>query len=628
MIRNVFDLIDIKKVSVLLEGFDKTTGFLTAILDLDGNILCQSGWRDICTKFHRIHPETAKRCAESDTVLSRQMEAGEKYHFYKCLNGLVDVAVPIMVKGEHIANLFSGQFFFEEPERQFFVNQAKTFNFPDKAYLESLDKVPVVSKEKVKIAMDFLLDMTQLISEMAHQKSEQLELNDALKKSEERWQFAIEGNGDGLWDWNCKTNEVFYSKQWKKMLGFEDYEIGSSLDEWDKRVHPDDKALANDAIQHHIDGITDVYQNEHRLLCKDGTYKWILDKGKIVSRTEDGEPVRFIGTLTDISNRKKVQLKLIESETRFRTLIQQSPFVIEMYDAQGLQISVNKAYEDLWGFPAETTVNQFNVLKSKEVVETGLINYINKAYAGESVDVPEYQFDSTGETEAKGKGRLRWLSTRVYPLKDDNDKVTNVVIVHQDITDRKKAELELVKSEEKFRSFVQKAPIPMCHVDNTTGILQYVNAQFVDTFGYSITDMPSVNDWFQLVYPDLVYRTWVVDNWEKAVTDSIANQTGIKPDNYAITCKNGEIKQILVSGIILGNDLLATFVDLTFQKNIESELNKHKENLEKMVSERTAELKEKNTDLERMNKVFIGRELKMVELKEQIKALENSAKSK
>ena len=105
----LLDLLDFDKVDNLLEGFNKSTGFVTAILDLEGNVLSKSGWRQICTDFHRVNKETSNRCAISDTVLANKMAEGEKYHFYECLNGLVDVAVPIIIDGEHIANLFSGQ---------------------------------------------------------------------------------------------------------------------------------------------------------------------------------------------------------------------------------------------------------------------------------------------------------------------------------------------------------------------------------------------------------------------------------------------------------------------------------------------------------------------------------------
>ena len=117
---NVFELLDFEEVNKLLEGFNKSTGFVTAILDLNGNILSKSGWRLICTDFHRVNHDTAKNCMISDTVLANRLKGEEEYHFYKCYNGLIDVAVPIIIKGEHVANLFSGQFFFEEPDFEFF----------------------------------------------------------------------------------------------------------------------------------------------------------------------------------------------------------------------------------------------------------------------------------------------------------------------------------------------------------------------------------------------------------------------------------------------------------------------------------------------------------------------------
>jgi PAS domain S-box-containing protein len=191
MKNNISDLIDFAKVDTLLEGFNQSTGFVTAILDLEGNVLSKSGWRQICTDFHRVNPETARRCRISDTALANKMSEGEKYHFYRCLNGLVDVAVPIVIKGEHLANLFSGQFFFETPDRAFFLKQAATYGFDERKYIEALMKVPVLSKEKVEKAMDFLQNMTLLISETTYQKLEQAELNKALRASEGKYRVLF-----------------------------------------------------------------------------------------------------------------------------------------------------------------------------------------------------------------------------------------------------------------------------------------------------------------------------------------------------------------------------------------------------------------------------------------------------
>jgi diguanylate cyclase (GGDEF)-like protein/PAS domain S-box-containing protein len=145
----------------------------------------------------------------------------------------------------------------------------------------------------------------------------------ALRASEQRWQFALEGARDGVWDWNLVTDEVYFSPQWKTMLGYAEHEIADKLEEWDKRVHPNDKAGAYADIQRHLKGETPYYQNEHRLRCKDGSYKWILDRGMIVDRDADGKPARMIGTHTDITARKQTEetireLSLVDELTGLR----------------------------------------------------------------------------------------------------------------------------------------------------------------------------------------------------------------------------------------------------------------------------------------------------------------------
>ncbi len=128
--------------------------------------------------------------------------------------------------------------------------------------------------------------------------------SEALKQSEFRWKFALEGTGDGLWDWDVPKKQVFFSKTWKEMLGYAEEDIGNGLDEWEKRVHPEDKPHVIDVLQAHLAGHTPIYISEHRLLCKTGGYKWILDRGLTVSRDDRGNPLRLIGLHTDISERK------------------------------------------------------------------------------------------------------------------------------------------------------------------------------------------------------------------------------------------------------------------------------------------------------------------------------------
>eukprot|EP00897_Mesotaenium_endlicherianum_P004432 jgi/Mesen1/4016/ME000211S03197 len=134
-----------------------------------------------------------------------------------------------------------------------------------------------------------------------HDICEKLEAEARLKESEERWLYALSGSDDGVWDWSVPDNGMFFSDRWKSMLGYEGGDIGSTLDDWIRLLHPDDREKTFEDLEEHLEGKTKQYVNEQRLLCKDGEYRWFLHRGKLISVTEEGHPLRFVGTHTDIS---------------------------------------------------------------------------------------------------------------------------------------------------------------------------------------------------------------------------------------------------------------------------------------------------------------------------------------
>ncbi|MFV1922079.1 MAG: EAL domain-containing protein [Methylotenera sp.] len=130
-------------------------------------------------------------------------------------------------------------------------------------------------------------------------------VNKRLKFSDDRWRFALEGSGDGIWDWDIETNYVVYSKFWKHMLGYDEDEIGSTLDEWQSRIHPEDYTNVIERLNASLKGERRNYSLECRLQCKDGSWKWVLARGMVVNRNEHGDPLRMVGTNTDISQLKQ-----------------------------------------------------------------------------------------------------------------------------------------------------------------------------------------------------------------------------------------------------------------------------------------------------------------------------------
>ena len=136
-------------------------------------------------------------------------------------------------------------------------------------------------------------------------------LTSDLRHSEERWKFAVEGAGDGVWDWNVVTGQGVFSDRWKEQLGYAAREIGTRVEEWSSRIHPEDLARVMAAAHAHLDDSRVPYCCEYRLRCKDGSWKWILDRGLVVSRDAEGKPLRMIGTHKDISDRKQIEAELL-----------------------------------------------------------------------------------------------------------------------------------------------------------------------------------------------------------------------------------------------------------------------------------------------------------------------------
>lgn len=139
-------------------------------------------------------------------------------------------------------------------------------------------------------------------------------LQAALDLAEQRWQLALEGSNDAVWDWNLQTGDVYHDAQWARMLGYRPEEVAPGLDGWRTLVHPDDLPACEEAIQEHLGQRTAYYFQEYRMRSVDGGWKWILDRGKVVTRAADGRALRMVGTHSDITSRKQLEQRLRQVE--------------------------------------------------------------------------------------------------------------------------------------------------------------------------------------------------------------------------------------------------------------------------------------------------------------------------
>ncbi len=190
--------------------------------------------------------------------------------------------------------------------------------------------------------------------------SERQKTEQALREAEYRWHFALEGSGDGVWDWDLQINSLFYSRQWKSMLGYAEHEISNQYNEWSSRIHPADREHCSMDIGRHLRGESELYANEHRLQHKDGHYIWVLDRGKVVESADDGKPLRMIGTQTDITKLKVMEQTLREAVDREKELNDlKSKFIsVASHEFRTPLATIMVATESLLAYHTKMTIPQ------------------------------------------------------------------------------------------------------------------------------------------------------------------------------------------------------------------------------------------------------------------------------
>ncbi len=185
------DLINITQLQELMDLMYSVSPFATAILDNNSHILTQNGWMDICTKFHRVHPDTNRKCEVSDSYILSHINDAHPSLLYKCENGLVDVATPFFIDGKHLGSIFIGQFFLEPPDIELFRNQAKIYGFPEEEYLHAMRQVPILSRDELDRNLAFMRKLTEILGEMGLTRLQIQEAESLLKEAHESLEAKV-----------------------------------------------------------------------------------------------------------------------------------------------------------------------------------------------------------------------------------------------------------------------------------------------------------------------------------------------------------------------------------------------------------------------------------------------------
>lgn len=252
----------------------------------------------------------------------------------------------------------------------------------------------------------------------------------------------LEALGDGLWDWNLLTGEIIFSPAYQGLLGYRNGEFGHHLDEWIKRVHPDDAKHAMQVTRACLDTTTATYEDEHRLLCRDGNWKWVRARGAIVERSADGRPTRLLGTISDISERKRIEQQLGAADQQMQLIMKASHQGLYDFNIQTGEGHFSAEYARMLGLAEEDfkDAKKFWNFFWNESIHPDDVAGLKHAYQAHFSSSGKVEFSAEFRQRARS-GEWRWIMSLGRVIEwDKQGRALRMVGTHSDISERKNAE--------------------------------------------------------------------------------------------------------------------------------------------------------------------------------------------
>ncbi len=337
-ILDLADLVDIPALQSLMENYYQVTRIPMSILDEKGKVLVGVGWQEICTRFHRANPQSCRHCLESDLQLTADLRMGE-IRLYQCKNHMWDIATPLLVAGQRLGGIFSGQFFFENetPDIEIFRAQARQFGFDEKEYLAALDRVPRLSRETVNHGMSFFLKLADMLSQLGYSNvklarllAERDALTESLRQSELFYRQTLDSIPGMVFTTRPDGYCDYQSQPWVDFTGVPMSEhLGNG---WNKLLHPDDRPHAfaawRDAVEERA-----AYDLEYRVRRYDGEYQWFKVIGRPI-RDDAGRIVRWFGVAANIHEIIRSEEVIRKAAAQFEILSDTAAKLLESKNPQ------------------------------------------------------------------------------------------------------------------------------------------------------------------------------------------------------------------------------------------------------------------------------------------------------
>lgn len=385
-----------------------------------------------------------------------------------------------------------------------------------------------------------------------------------------KWLSALESSGDGLWKWNIAAGTAQYSPRWKSLLGYNDEEIGDSPDEWLHRIHPDDREGVQSALERHLQREADICEIEHRLLCKDGSYKWILTRGRVEERAADGKPLLMAGTHCDIT-RQHARVEALRDNERMlhRMLDTISGVSVIATDPGGGIVYFSKGSEKLLGYEAEEIRKQLiDILHEEEELRTRCDWPAMRDTSHDVMQrlcvVPPQEW-----TYRCKDGRRKSVELSVGPYHQSDGNLSVYFCTAADVSERKHLESLLKENEQKFLGIFDLSPAGIALNDLDTGLFLDANRALLEATGYSRTEL------LHLTYWNITPQEYQAQEEEQLEALRLTGRFGPYEKEYIR--KDGSRCPVLLHGMKMrnpgGQEMIYTIIqDISSSKNLEQSL--------------------------------------------------------
>ena len=429
------DLIDVRHFQELQDRLNEIYDFPSAIIDNEGHILTATAWQDVCCNFHRKNPQTERLCIASDQYIKARLHEANPAVTYRCPHGLVDNAMPIVIDGVHYGNFFTGQFFLEKPDLEFFRQQARNYGFNEEAYLEAVRKVPIWSREQLDSYLLFIKGLIAVISESGLAKLREIDHRKQIEKSALYYRAIIKTALDGYWLTDTAGRILEVNDAYCRMSGYSEPELLTlSIADLEASESPE-------KVMQHMHELmsrgSDRFITRHRR--KDGT---IFDV-EVSVQTHPGESAQCVCFLRDITEQKKAQEDLRQERDHARHLLDTVPAIIVMLDREGRIQLINPKGCQVLGYDEGELVGQnwfARFIPQTEV--TGQARRRFKRLLAGEVEGTQY-FENPVLTRSGGFRYIAWHNTTMY---DASGMVVGTLSAGEDITERKQLESTLLSA--------------------------------------------------------------------------------------------------------------------------------------------------------------------------------------